>query len=61
MKLKLKTFKVKSDTVKNIYFSYLRHNNGNAEIYFYLFRINILIYINGLKKHKENYINFINN
>jgi len=61
MKLKFKTFKSKSDNIKNIHLSYLRHNNGNAEIYLYFFKINILIYINGLKKHKKNYITLITN
>ena len=44
---------------KYIIFTYRRWDNGNAEIFFHLLGLNLTIYLNGLKKHKENYKRFL--
>lgn len=53
MKFQLKTFR--SKTIKNIFLSYNRFQNGNAEIYVVIFNFNFLLYMQGLKKHIRKY------
>ena len=44
---------------KYICLSYNRYENGGAEIFIHFFNLNLIIYINGLKKYNKKYISLI--
>ena len=62
MKFQLKTFRLKTEdrSIKNIFLSYNRFENGNAEIYFVFFNFHFLLYMQGLKKYIRKYYKIIN-
>jgi len=44
---------------KYLYSSFNRFENGNATLYIYIFGLNTIMYINGLKENKSNFLEII--